>query len=568
MEIVIYCKVNLIAEMAEESLFWADQIARIVKERVDQDPKLKKIVKDRGYICYDEKTPSGHIHIGSGRGWIIHDTVAKAMRDLGLNARFVLSSDDYDPFDKFPSYLDRSKYEKYLGVPFRNIPSPEPGYESYADYYFTEVTSKFEEFGIEAELESTGQRYINGDFNWAIKIALDNADKIREIYKRIYGKSIGAEKLPFNPICEKCGKIGTTLAYEWDPDREVVKYKCVEDLVPWAKGCGYEGEISPYDGNGKLPWKVEWAAKWPTVGVVFETAGKDHFTKKGSREVAVAIANEVYDFPPPYPSSRTSIGKGYEFFTVGGRKMSTSKGRGVWFADIAEKVPPKILRYLLVRTRPRAVIDFDPYQTNKILLLYDNYDKTERIYFGVEKVNERERAQEKRIYELSYVGKIPSKLPPQLPLGEAAMIVQSVNFDKEKALKIVKKIRKLPEKLSTEDIAYLNDRLDSAIKWVEEFAPEEYKFVVQEKMPEAVKKISEEQKEALKLLADQLSKKEFTKEELEEEIYRIAKETVGSRKFFEASYIALIGKTHGPRLAPFLLTLNREFLVRRFRLEQ
>ena len=65
--------------------------------------------------------------------------------------------------------------------------------------------------------------------------------------ERIYNKPY--DRIPFNPICEKCGKIGTTLAYEWDKKKEIVKYKCEENLVEWAKGCGYEGEVSPYNGE-------------------------------------------------------------------------------------------------------------------------------------------------------------------------------------------------------------------------------------------------------------------------------------------------------------------------------
>ena len=81
----------------EESLFWADQISREVKGRVANDKTLQKVAKEKGYICYDEKTPSGRIHIGSGRGWVIHDTVAKAMCDIGLKAKFILSA-EYGPF--------------------------------------------------------------------------------------------------------------------------------------------------------------------------------------------------------------------------------------------------------------------------------------------------------------------------------------------------------------------------------------------------------------------------------------------------------------------------------------
>ena len=251
--------------MDEDSLFWADQTAKAIKVRVSEEPLLQKIAKEKSYICYDEKTPSGRIHIGSGRGWIIHDTVAKAMRELGMKARFILSADDMEPWDAIPAGLDKKKYEPLMGIPMKNVPSPDPKYESFADYYFKDSTEIFPEFGIEAELEKTSQHYENGDFNKYIKLALDNSQKIQKIYEDVYGKVKATEKLPFNPICEKCGKIGTTFAYEWDSEREILKYRCSPDLVEWAVGCGHEGEISPYNGNGKFPWKVEWAAKWRTT---------------------------------------------------------------------------------------------------------------------------------------------------------------------------------------------------------------------------------------------------------------------------------------------------------------
>jgi len=257
--------------------------------------------------------------------------------------------------------------------------------------------------------------------------------------------------------------------------KELIKYRCEPDFVEWAQGCGHEGERSPYNGGGKFPWKVEWAAKWPVIGPIYETAGKDHFTIGGSRSVAIAISTEIFDFPPPLPSTRKEIGDAYEFFTIGGKKMSTSKGRGVGFAEIADLVPPKILRYLLVKTRPRAVIDFDPYGTNKLVLLYDNYDHTERVYFGEDEVdNERELAQEKRIYELSHVGDLPKKLPPQVSLSHTSMLVQTCKTDEE----IIEKLQKtghVPKKVISY-LTYLKERFDSARAFLENFADESYIF--------------------------------------------------------------------------------------------
>jgi lysyl-tRNA synthetase, class I len=530
---------------------WADQVVNDIIDRVEQDDLLKGMVKKHGYIVYDEKTPSGKIHIGAGRGWVIHDVIAKAMRDQGLNAKFILSSDDIDPFDKMNSDLDFS-YEKYIGIPFMNMPSPVEGYGSFADYYFSQCTDKFEEFGIEAELESTGQQYIKGAFNETIKTALNNADKIKEIYSRLYGDTIGSKRLPFNPICENCGKIGTTLATEWDAEREIIRYKCKEDLVPWAKGCGYEGERSPYNGGGKFPWKVEWAAKWPTKKVICEYAGKDHFTKGGSRTIAIAIANEVFNFPPPYPSTSFATGKGYEFFTVGGKKMSTSKGRGIGFVDSTQYAPAKMLRYLLVKTRPHAVIDFDPYNGNDLMLLYDRFDRTERIFYGKENADETTIQNSKRIYELSSIGKIWKNMPPQAPLSHLAVIAQ-ISPDFESSLKMLKASGHI-EKLDDDEKEYMKNRLDFASRWVKEFAPEQYRFSLNDKPVEM--DLSDSQKKAIEKLVEVL-KTDIDSRNLHDKIYEIAKANgITPSEFFTLCYRMLIGREKGPRLASFLIMIK------------
>src|SRR3989344_5541953 len=402
-----------------EDSFWADQFAEDAIARVENNKFLKDVVKKRGfYVVMDEKTPSGTIHIGSGRGWVIHDAITKALKDKGVKAKFILSSDDMDPLDKPSKELSNEDNEKYIGVPFKHIPSPVEGDKSFGDYYFRQCTNLFPEFGIEAELESTGEEYEKGSFNKTIKTALDNAEKIQKIFIGLYGDdTAAATKLPFNVKCPKCNKIATTIAIEWDKKKEELYFECRNDVVEWAKGCGYKGWISPYNGNGKFPWKVEWAAKWPTNSVIVETAGKDHFTKGGSRTAACRFAVDVFDYPPPYPSNGYHEGPGYEFFTVGGKKMSTSKGRGIGFAESINIAPPKMLRYMLIRTRPNAVIDFEPYGSNDVILLYERYDQAERVYFNKEDLGAKENARHKRIYELSHIGKIPKRMPPQISLS-------------------------------------------------------------------------------------------------------------------------------------------------------
>jgi len=548
----------------QKDLFWADNIALEVIERVEKDKFLKKTVKKTGYFVYDEKTPSGIIHIGSGRGWIIHDAIAKALRDKGVKAKFVLSSDDMDPLDKPSKELSKRQNEKYIGVPFRYIPSPVNGYESFGDYYFSQCTELFPEFGIDAELESTGENYENGSFNKTIKIVLDNADKIRDIYTKFYGEdNTFADRLPFNVLCPKCRKIATTKALKWNKEKEEIYFECSDGVVKWAKGCDYKGWISPYNGNGKFPWKVEWAAKWPTKSVIVETAGKDHFTKNGSRTIACKIAVDVFNYPPPYPSEGYKTGNGYEFFNVGGKKMSTSKGRGMGFAESINYAPAKMLRFLLVRTRPNTVIDFDPYRPHDMILLYERYDEAERVYFDRLDLGKKENLRQKRIYELSHIEKTPSRIPPQISLSHCAMLVQTFN-DKNLILNSLKKTGHIPRNATKKEIDYVMERIEFAKKWVNEFAPEEMRFKLHDKIPnEILHKLSTKHKESLKLLTKSLESNDYTEQELFNEFYNICKKVeINNIEFFKGAYLALIGKEKGPRLASFILAIGKEKVLK------
>ena len=93
-------------------------------------------------------------------------------------------------------------------------------------------------------------------------------------------------------ICEKCGKVGTTRASSFDG--EFVQYEC-GDFVKWASGCGHKGKASPFDGKAKLPWKVEWAAKFSVRDDI--EGGERPLYKGGARE-----STDVYlvrSFPGP-----------------------------------------------------------------------------------------------------------------------------------------------------------------------------------------------------------------------------------------------------------------------------
>ncbi|MBI3443175.1 lysine--tRNA ligase [Candidatus Woesebacteria bacterium] len=255
-------------------MYWADRIA----EEIISSGKYKP------YWVDDMKTPSGRVHIGSVRAVITHDLIYKALRDQGVKATFSYVLEDHDPMDGLPIYLDQEEYKKHLGKPLYMIPSPEPGYKSYGERWGKEYIEIFNKVGCKPKIIWGSELYLTGKMNEAIELCLDSADKIRKIYKKLYKKILPDNWYPFNIICEKCGKISTTIVSAWDG--EEVTYECKIDAVDWTQGCGQKGKISPFDGNGKLPWKVEWPCKWKVIGVTIEGAGKDHMSAGGSHDFA------------------------------------------------------------------------------------------------------------------------------------------------------------------------------------------------------------------------------------------------------------------------------------------
>ena len=500
-------------------MFWADKVAEEIIQSKEHKP----------YWVDDMFTPSGFAHVGSLRGPLVHDIIYRALKDEKQKVTWTYVMNDFDTIDGLPSELMQD-FEKYLGVPLRMAPSPDKAYQSFAEYFAKDFEKVLRGLGVEAKILSSWDMYHEGKFNDVIKTALDNAEKIQDIYQKVSGskkKEMGW--LPLQVICQNCGKLGTTRVYEWDG--KTVAYKCEPSMVKWAKGCDFEGRISPYDGNGKLPWKVDWPAHWKVMGVTIEGAGKDHSSAGGSRDIAKELCKEVFHYPNPYNLP-------YEFFLIGGKKMASSKGLGLKARELADVLPWEVGRFLFTRTDYKKAIEFDPVGTLAIPNLFDEYQKCADAYFNN---GDKDMA---RAFELSQIGE--PKMPPQIRFTVLAQWVQMPNM--EEAIK--------------------NEGLEEWAKyarvWVEKFAPEEEKFEVKKEFPQNAKNLSKEQKEVLKRISEELSG-EWTGDLFQTKIYDLGKEMgLNGKDTFRAIYLSLIGKDHGPKAAWLILSLDRDFVKRRF----
>ena len=113
---------------------WSEAIAqKIIARRPDKEE----------YVCAAGISPSGSIHIGNFRDIATSYFVVKALRKLGKKAKLLFSWDEFDRMRKVPVNVSavNSDMEKYIGVPYSDVPNPfvdTPEYKTYAEYFEAE----------------------------------------------------------------------------------------------------------------------------------------------------------------------------------------------------------------------------------------------------------------------------------------------------------------------------------------------------------------------------------------------------------------------------------------------
>jgi lysyl-tRNA synthetase class 1 len=525
-------------------MFWGDKIVDEILEQYK-----KKVSEGIPLVIRDEKTASGRVHVGSMRGIAIHGVVHEILQERGISVKYLYEINDFDPMDGLPVYLDETVYAQYMGKPLCDIPSPDGIAKNYAEYFGNEFKRVILESGFEPEFYLSSELYRSGRYNEVIRLALENAPQIREIYKKVSGGVKPEDWMPLQVVCESCGKIGTTKVRSFDG--EEVSYTCEPALVTWAVGCGHAGKISPFDGNAKLPWKVEWAAKFKVLDVDIEGAGKDHSTRGGARDIANHISREVFGYQPPFDIP-------YEFFLVGGKKMSSSKGAGSTAREVSSLLPTKLFRFLFVMKDPKKVIDFIP-DGDTIPILYDFYDKYAESFFGDQDDDYS------RVFALAHPKNIRTTLKasfrPRFSLVSFLVQMPHMKYEQE--------IEKLKEtSLTKEDEQEAAERAVYAKNWLTVCAPENYRYKLQiDELPAQVSDFSEVQKQALhELLVYIESQKSLDGQALHTALHDIKEHSgVTPKEFFSALYILFLGKESGPKAGFLLSVLDKSFLESRLK---
>lgn len=520
-------------------------------ERIASELKEKNVEK---HVVASGTSISGSIHIGNSCDVFIANAVTKALRNLEVPSETIWIADDHDPLRKVPYPLPAS-YEKYLGIPYSKIPCPENCCENFVEHFEKPFLNTLDDFGIQLEVYSGAKMYQEGIYNDYIRTALENASKIRDIFNQFREHPLKEDWLPYNPVCENCGRVNTTYAYHFGG--ETVLYRCE---------CGNEGEMDIKSGDGKLTWRVEWAARWKIFDITCEPFGKDHAASGGSYDVSKIISKEIFDYQAPYPVP-------YEWITLKGDAMSKSKGVFFTPGQWLEIAAPETLNYFIFRSKPMKHKDFNP--SMPFLDFIDQYDRVERVYYGNEETSQKESEKLTKIYEISQTGtseSIPESMPFQ-PSYRFMTVACQIGNNEEEIFNILRKNSQLPmdmenvnlQSIDKKDSAKFKMRINHVKNWLSLYAPEFVKFEVQKELPYV--DLSDPQKEFLLKVAELLENKEFSAEELHDEMYLILNDLgMKPQKAFQAIYKTIIGKKQGPRAASFVLSLDKDFVIKRFKM--
>jgi lysyl-tRNA synthetase, class I len=527
------------ATTSASSLYWADEIAGLVS-----GPQ----------IVNDSKTPSGTVHVGSLRGVVLHDAIRRAVQEAGQNVEFRYGVEDLDPMDA-QSLLTADAVQRYMGVPLAHVPAPAGSAQpNYARHFAGLFLQTFADLGIQPQLYWMSEQYLSGAMDPFIERALDRADTILHIYRTVSTVHHPADWLPLHVICENCGRIGTTHVSGWD-GREV-GYECRPDLVEWATGCGNRGRVSPFGGRAKLVWNVDWAARWGLVSATIEGCGKDLATAGGSRDRADAISRQVFEREPP-------LNVPYEFLNIGGRKMSTSRGKGAAAHQMAEVLPPTILRFLFLRYRPNRAIEFDP-AGETIPRLFDEFDRIAQAVAGLPTKGELPPDPE-RIFALS-LARPAADLAEEAgryrpPFAHLALLLQVPGRGIIERLAAEK-----GAPLDAQEVQQAEERIAAARAWLAHFAPPEARLAIAyTALPDSVSALAPEQRYYLAALAAAARQAQpSTGETWQALIFELARRhELRPGLAFEAVYRAFLDRPNGPRAGWLLASLPAAFVAER-----
>ncbi|MFD3445620.1 lysine--tRNA ligase [Microbacteriaceae bacterium 4G12] len=494
------------------------------------------------FVCASGISPSGSVHIGNFREIVTTHFVVKALQHLGKKTRFIFSWDDYDRFRKVPKNVDPS-FEKYIGMPYADIPDPFGCHASYAEHFEQEFEKSLAVFGIEVEFLYQSKEYRTGRYNKHILHALKQRKEIYDIITDFKtGDSSEEEKNNFYPValyCENCGKDHTEIK-RFDEENETIAYVC---------SCGNHSVLSVMSANNmKLNWKIDWPMRWMVEDVVFEPGGRDHSSETGSYNVSKEIAKRIFNYEAPSYVA-------YDFIGIKGdhKKMSSSAGNIITPSELLNIYSPEIILFMFSKYKPEA--SFNIGLDEDVIRNYSEYERFRDSYRnGI--------LQDEDICSSLELSKVNGENVTLLKFNQVAGILPLVNFQVQ-ALQNV--LSKTGEEYTISDIKKISDRVEY---WVKNWYPQNMICVNDKKDIEYYETLNEVQKKWLQELCDIIrDSSKINDEPFMEKIYAICHDDdkkimrANQKLLFTMVYRLVLNSSSGPRLPILVEAVGGERMI-------
>ena len=519
-------------------MHWADHTAQTLSGRCDSQVIASGI------------TPSGEFHVGHLREILTAEMIHRACLDAGMKSRYIFIVDSMDPLRRVYDFLS-DDYEQYIGHPLAYVPAPDsdgnpdPDGGSYAEHFLAPFLDALKEIGVEPEVVMNHETYESGAFSEKTHSAIEQRDEIRRVIEDVSGREVPDDWYPYNPV----GSDGSL-------DGVIVKgYE--NPYVHWVDRHGVEGKSDIRTAEGKMPWRVDWAAKWGIHGITCEPAGKDHGAAGGSYDTGIPIC-QMLGSEPPHKMV-------YEWIQLKGMgPMSSSSGLTVGPMDALALVPPEIMRYVIARSKVGRHIDFDTGPA-----LFNTADEYERLVTNPPGGSDDDLSRRQQIARDTQLGALrlsqtergadPGESIAGVSFRHLSMLAQIKSNDDD----IWNSLRKSGH-LQGEAGNSLAGRLRRMRNWIGgAYFPDAAKIeILLNVSDEARENLTEEQVGFLSALGAALSDCEWSEGEIGNCIKSVASETgVGGRNAYVALYWAILGKSHGPKASSLIAEMNRASVI-------
>ena len=323
-------------------------------------------------------------------------------------------------------------------------------------------------------------------------------------------------------------------------------------LVHWKDEYGQTGSSDITKGEGKLPWRIDWPAKWGWIGVTCEAFGKDHGAAGGSYSTGREIS-QILGHEPPQPLV-------YEWISLKGQgAMSSSTGNTIGPIEALELVPPEILRLLIAKSKPNKAIEFDTGMG--LVTLADEYERLAARDFENELASEElSRRQRVQVEDAAGAMRMASTVSGQeahaaaVTFRHLALLAQTKKNDEDVW-------SSLQSSGAVDSVtSQLQDRLNRMRHWIQsKHFPGEMKInILEQPNVEMLQRLDADEKKILANMTAALEACEWDAAAIGASIPQAARDLdLSPRSAFKVAYAALMGTEKGPRLAPILAEMEK-----------